>query len=106
MELTSGVPIASVTSSSHEVAINYSGKLRPDQPQGREDRRQQGLPQRYTWPAARSKPASCSTPAEETFYADAGAASLGQNPKPSCLGSIFIVDVSGSMHGFSILPRP
>ena len=105
MELTSGVPIASLTSSSHEVAIKYSGKtaaqitLKDEKTGGNKD-----FVLRYTLAGGKIETGLLLYPGqEENFFM------LMLEPparvKPEAVlprEYIFIVDVSGSMHGFPL----
>ena len=105
VELTSGVPIASLTSSSHEVAINYSGKtaaqisLKDEKTGGNKD-----FVLRYTLAGGKIETGLLLYPGqEENFFM------LMLEPparvKPEAVlprEYIFIVDVSGSMHGFPL----
>jgi Ca-activated chloride channel family protein len=105
VELTSGVPIASLTSSSHEVAIKYSGKtsaqisLKDEKTGGNKD-----FVLRYTLAGGRIETGLLLYPGqEENFFL------LMMEPparvKPEAVVPreyIFIVDVSGSMHGFPL----
>ena len=105
VELTSGVPIASVTSSSHEVAIKYSGKtsaqisLKDEKTGGNKD-----FVLRYTLAGGKIETGLLLYPGqEENFFM------LMLEPparvKPEAVlprEYIFIVDVSGSMHGFPL----
>jgi Ca-activated chloride channel homolog len=105
VELTSGVPIASVTSPSHEVAINYSGKtaarinLKDEKTGGNKD-----FVLRYTLAGGKIETGLLLYPGqEENFFM------LMMEPparvKPEAVlprEYIFIVDISGSMHGFPL----
>jgi Ca-activated chloride channel homolog len=105
VELTSGVPIASLASSSHEVAIKYSGKtsaqvtLKDEKNGGNKD-----FVLRYTLAGGQIETGLLLYPGqEENFFM------LMMEPparvKPEAVVPreyIFIVDVSGSMHGFPL----
>ena len=105
VELISGVPIASVTSSSHDVAIKYSGKnsaqisLKDEKTGGNKD-----FVLRYTLAGGKIETGLLLYPGqEENFFM------LMMEPpariKPEAVlprEYIFIVDVSGSMHGFPL----
>lgn len=105
VELTSGVPIASLTSSSHEVEIKYSGKtaaqvsLKDEKTGGNKD-----FVLRYTLAGGKIETGLLLYPGqEENFFM------LMLEPparvKPEAVlprEYIFIVDVSGSMHGFPL----
>jgi Ca-activated chloride channel family protein len=105
VELTSGVPIASVTSSSHEVTIKYSGKtaaqitLKDEKTGGNKD-----FVLRYALAGGKIETGLLLYPGqEENFFM------LMLEPparvKPEAVlprEYIFIVDVSGSMHGFPL----
>ena len=105
VELTSGVPIASVTSSSHEVAIKYSEKtsaqitLKDEKTGGNKD-----FVLRYTLAGGQIETGLLLYPGqEENFFM------LMMEPparvKPEAVlprEYIFIVDVSGSMNGFPL----
>ena len=105
VELTSGVPIASVTSSSHEVEVKYSGKtgaqisLKDEKTGGNKD-----FVLRYTLAGGKIETGLLLYPGqEENFFM------LMLEPparvKPEAVlhrEYIFIVDVSGSMHGFPL----
>jgi len=105
VELNSGVPIDSVTSSSHDVAIKYSGKnsaqisLKDEKTGGNKD-----FVLRYTLSGGKIETGLLLYPGqEENFFM------LMMEP-PARVKSeavlpreyIFIVDVSGSMHGFPL----
>jgi len=105
VELTSGVPIASVTSSSHEVEVKYSGKtaaqisLKDEKTGGNKD-----FVLRYALAGGKIETGLLLYPGqEENFFM------LMLEPparvKPEAVlprEYIFIVDVSGSMHGFPL----
>jgi Ca-activated chloride channel homolog len=105
VELTSGVPIASVTSPSHEVAINYSGKtaaritLKDEKTGGNKD-----FVLRYALAGDKVETGLLLYPGqEENFFM-----LMMEPPAPGKSAAvlpreyIFIVDVSGSMHGFPL----
>ncbi len=105
MELTSGVPIASLTSSSHEVAIKYSGKtsaqisLKDEKTGGNKD-----FVLRYTLAGGKIETGLLLYPGqEENFFMLMLEPPARVNPEAVLPREyIFIVDVSGSMHGFPL----
>jgi Ca-activated chloride channel family protein len=105
VELTSGVPIASLTSSSHEVEIKYSGKtaaqvsLKDEKTGGNKD-----FVLRYTLAGGKIETGLLLYPGqEENFFMLMLEPPARVNPEAVLPREyIFIVDVSGSMHGFPL----
>jgi Ca-activated chloride channel homolog len=105
VELTSGVPIASLTSSSHEVEIKYSGKtaaqvsLKDEKTGGNKD-----FVLRYTLAGGKIETGLLLYPGQaENFFMLMLEPPARVNPEAVLPREyIFIVDVSGSMHGFPL----
>jgi Ca-activated chloride channel family protein len=105
VELASGVPIASLTSSSHEVEIKYSGKtaaqvsLKDEKTGGNKD-----FVLRYTLAGGKIETGLLLYPGqEENFFMLMLEPPARVNPEAVLPREyIFIVDVSGSMHGFPL----
>jgi Ca-activated chloride channel homolog len=105
VELTSGVPIASVTSSSHEVAVKYSGKtaaqisLKDEKTGGNKD-----FVLRYALAGGKIETGLLLYPGqEENFFMLMMEPPARVEPKAVLPREyIFIVDISGSMHGFPL----
>jgi Ca-activated chloride channel family protein len=105
VELNSGVPIASLTSSSHEVSIKYSGKtsaqvsLKDEKTGGNKD-----FVLRYTLAGGQIETGLLLYPGqEENFFMLMMEPPARVKPKAVVPREyIFIVDISGSMHGFPL----